>query len=207
MLKHYLEGIVLGLPLMFLTGPVLLTLLQASIRSGQRSGLAVAIGIIVSDILCVILSYFGVSQILTTGQSKQWVFVGGGVIVLVFGLVSLFKTPKIPELPPPVTSKALASFFAQGFLVNGVNPFVLLFWAGAMSGAISRQGTSAQPIGWYIAGTLTVIFASDIIKALAAHRLKGYLTVRALTWINRIAGIGLVGFGVYLIGQVFFTPT
>jgi len=54
-----ISGILLGLSTLLFLGPVLFYLLKSSMESGFKAGVAVASGIILGDIICVILVLSG----------------------------------------------------------------------------------------------------------------------------------------------------
>jgi len=56
-----LEGISMGLLLSAMIGPVFFTLIQNSIQSGFRNTAVLAFGILASDLIYVLITYFSVS--------------------------------------------------------------------------------------------------------------------------------------------------
>ena len=60
---EFLQGYLLGLSMIVFIGPVFFLLIRISLEFGTSAGVWVAIGIIISDILCVILSFLGVNLI------------------------------------------------------------------------------------------------------------------------------------------------
>ena len=65
-----LEGYVIGLGMVIFIGPVFFLLLNSSLQSGVKAGVAVALGIIVSDIICVALCYYGLSSIINIEKNS-----------------------------------------------------------------------------------------------------------------------------------------
>ena len=55
----FFEGLMMGVVPVFFVGPVLFTLLGASLESGFRAGAQVALGIAVSDVLAIGLVALG----------------------------------------------------------------------------------------------------------------------------------------------------
>ena len=84
-----LQGIVLGLSLSFMIGPLLFAILQAGIERGFRAGLAVAGGIWLSDVLYVVALRFGMDGLtaLTAMPGfRLWAGIAGGLVLAGFGL-------------------------------------------------------------------------------------------------------------------------
>ena len=120
----FLEGYLVGLGLILLIGPVFFTLLQSTLQYDYKSGLAVALGIFVSDVICVLLCSLGVAPLLEQSHNQLIFSCLGAIMLFGFGLTFLLK----PVLDFKTTLKLKAtdyvSFFAKGFLVNFVNQVI-----------------------------------------------------------------------------------
>lgn len=196
-MQLYLEGLLFGVVPVFFVGPVMFTLLHASLRDGFWAGATVALGITVSDVVAIALCALGVGKLLTQSWGQSLMELVGGVILVGFGLAMTLGTVHDPEAPgPKVSGKKL---FASGFLVNFVNPFVFTFWIGSLGGVSSRHGFSPNTVTVFFAGVITMIFATDLAKARLAEILKKRLTKTALSWSSRVSGVALGGCGVYLL--------
>jgi threonine/homoserine/homoserine lactone efflux protein len=197
----YLEGVILGLPLMFLMGPVLMTLLQESLQKGFVGGWFVALGILVGDALCLLLCYAGLSQIASAAWVQPTLTVAGSLVLCAFGVGVFFSKPRTIESKETIPSASLAAAFSKGFVVNAINPFVLTFWLGCMSLANARFNGSFASISLFFSGTLTVIFLSDVSKAYFASFLRKWIHTHRLQVFHRITGLFLIASGLYLLGK------
>ena len=65
-----LNGIISGLVLALLVGPVFFTILQTSIERGFGSGALVAIGVSLSDAFYITLTYLGVYRLFDNGTFR-----------------------------------------------------------------------------------------------------------------------------------------
>ena len=194
----FLEGYLVGLGLILLIGPVFFTLLQSTLQYDYKSGLAVALGIFVSDVICVLLCSLGVAPLLEQSHNQLIFSCLGAIILFGFGLTFLLK----PVLDFKTTLKLKAtdyvSFFAKGFLVNFVNPFVFLVWIGIIGLANSKY-PSNQSLAIYLTGVLLGILTTDTLKALFAHHIKVLLEPKYLQLLYRIVAFCLLGFGFRLL--------
>ena len=136
-----LQGIVLGLSLSFMIGPLLFAILQAGIERGFRAGLAVAGGIWLSDVLYVLALRFGMDGLATLTALpgfRLWAGIAGGLVLAGFGLANLLMKAKAPENMGTAQtlrhSKSLFRYALRGFLLNTINPFTVFFWLGIVSG-------------------------------------------------------------------------
>ncbi|HXB92428.1 MAG TPA: LysE family transporter, partial [Puia sp.] len=95
-----------------------------------------------------------------------------------------------------------ARIFASGFIINTLNPGVILFWLGNAT-VLSLNHTLQERIIIFSV-CLLVNMSADVGKVMMADKLRPKLTIRTLTIINKIAGIILIGFGVALLWSVIF---
>lgn len=192
-----LNGVLFGLLLSVLIGPVFFTLLQTSILHGFRKAVQVAIGVSFGDIIYISLAYFGLASILEKSGIQQYLGYGGGTILILFGLVSMIKKVKLStsnSSPEPAPSHF--QFVIKGFLVNGLSPFVLVFWLGTMSLATVEYAYQGYKLLLFFSSMIAVVFGTDCLKAYLANKLRSIITTRLMRIINVFVGIVLILFGV-----------
>lgn len=197
----FLEGIILGLTLAVIFGPALFTLLQTSIHRGAKGGMLIACGIILSDLAIVLLSFFGVTQLLMNQRNNFILGLASGIILIIFGLVTYHRRSNkfndansIPEKAPrPMT------YILKGFFLNFANPFIWVFWISLMVGINANYEQNSSAVVAFFSGALFAIFGTDMAKVLIAYRIKRFLTPPIMNWVNRIVGGVLIVFGSVLI--------
>ncbi|HEX4851017.1 MAG TPA: LysE family transporter, partial [Puia sp.] len=91
---------------------------------------------------------------------------------------------------------------ASGFLINTLNPGVIIFWLGNAT-VLSLTHTLKQRIIIFSV-CLLVNMAADVGKVLMAGNLRKRLTLHNLSIINKISGMILIGFGIALLWGVLF---
>lgn len=193
-----IKGLLSGIFLSFLIGPVFFTILQTSIERGFNSGSLVALGVSLSDACYIALTYLGLSHFADIPNFKIYLGYAGGLILLLFGVYYLFiKSRKLlcsnyHQMRP----RNPLRYVAKGFIINGLSPMVFLFWVGTVSFATTELGyvTHAQAILYFGAIVLTV-FCTDLIKAKLADKLRFVITPRFIRTMNIVLGILLVLFG------------
>jgi threonine/homoserine/homoserine lactone efflux protein len=211
MLEILLKGIGSGLVLAMTIGPVFFALLRTSISRGFKSGAFLAGGIATSDALIALGFYFGISQIIDVNSPSFQFWAGflGGIALLGLGLKHLMqpthqdKDKEAPDFVKKATS--YMRLFWQGVLLNMLNPFVYLFWLG-LSSFIGANFTQTEGFVFLLAIILTVL-STDILKAYVANLLSNILTDRLIVLIDRISGLLLMIFGVYLLLYAFWGAT
>ena len=207
MTEALIKGLGLGLILTLSVGPVIFTIIKQSINNGHRGGFAFAAGVWISDIFLVILSNMFsefVRQLLefrTTIAYVGSVFLTGMGIYFVFFKKVGIRTEELSEMPA-FTRSDYAKTILSGFLINSLNPSVLLFW---LINATALATTHDIPERTIIFGVcLLVNMISDIIKVMMAGSIRQSLTPENIRHINRISGSILVLFGIALFYGVIF---
>lgn len=204
----------IGFTLAFLVGPSFISLVQTSIHRGFYSGMQFAVGIALSDVTLIALSYLGAIQFLGAEHNQVRIGIIGGIIVIGFGIVTFTRRHTISSSPHITMemqrktdrffSGRFFRYVSKGYFMNIFNPFLLIFWLGVMGLVTGKYGIPSREIWIFFAGTIAAVFTTDILKCFLSHRIKQHLSIRVLTWINRIVGLAMVAFGVGLVIRVLF---
>jgi threonine/homoserine/homoserine lactone efflux protein len=192
-----IRGIISGIVLACLIGPVFFTLLQTSIERGFLSGVFVAIGVSLSDTVYILISYFGLIRFLEETNLKHYMAYGGGIVLLLFGLYYLFiKSRKLARLQPDNLKRASGlRLAAKGFIINGLSPMVLFFWLATVSLATTQLGYHAPKQAMiFFASIVVTVFITDIMKAKLADKLRILITPKVIQFMNIVLGIVMIVF-------------
>lgn len=92
MIEDIQAAIPLGFLLSFMVGPVFFVLLETSATKGFRAGLALDLGVVLADIFFLVIAYFSSFQLLENLSNQPGLYVFGGVILLVYGLTTFFRS-------------------------------------------------------------------------------------------------------------------
>lgn len=198
-----INGFLFGLLLCVLIGPVFFALIQNAIEKGFFSGFFMAVGIALSDTIYIFITYLGISQLTDNPSFNMWLGGLGGTIMLVFGIFYMFK---------PVPTKGLKQLHAEetkwfqqivkGFVLNGINPFVLIFWIGIVSKiTVDFEYSTNEAVTFFIV-LIATVFSVDILKSYFAVKLSQIVTPRFMKIMNRVVGVALVLFSLRLFNFV-----
>jgi len=187
-----IEGYAVGLSLVVLVGPVLFVLMNNTLTHGRASGLAVAFGIFLSDVLIVSLCYSGSAGVSLSPALTWWLSLLGALILALMG-VRYLNAPPITEPAHISPSISLFQCFSQGVAVNLINPFVFLVWFGIIGLARQRHPEAHDQVTYLSAVTLGIL-TLDVGKALLAHKLAPLLTPQGLKRLQRASGVALLAF-------------
>ena len=201
----FLEGYLWGLTLALLLGPAFFALIQTSIARGLKYGLLLAFGIFLSDIIAVALVYFGATQVLGADPRENIYFsVIGGVIMVIFGTVTILKKDDVAEARKEGREHAKGPsnpiiYISKGFFMNILNPGMWFFWMTVAVSITARFGTGNRSALFFLFGMLISVLTTDSLKCLISHKIRAWMSPHLTLWMNRIVGIILILFGLYLI--------
>lgn len=204
MIEPIISGALLGFALAFLIGPVFFMILGTSIHNGFIPAAALATGVMISDAVYVLITGFGTAGLFTSDTFKNYSGIVGGLLLIVFGITSLVKKQVVnaEAITNHSDSKKMSKYFIHGFILNSLNPFVIIFWVGVATTVAAKQFNFNQTIVFY-GTTMVVVLSTDLLKAFVANKLKKILTVTILIWLNRISGIALIIYGIRIVVKVF----
>ncbi|MBW7889717.1 MAG: LysE family transporter [Chitinophagaceae bacterium] len=207
MFEALFKGLALGLVLALSVGPVIFTIIKQSIYNGQEGGFSFVAGVWISDILLVVLSNGFTELVKELLEYKKLIGYTGSSFLMGLGIYYLFfKKSKLRLNGNGPVIKLDRSdhtqIFISGFLINTLNPSVIIFWLiNATAFAVSH--TIQQRI---IIFATCILFnmAADTVKVLLAGSLRKRLTVRYISIITKISGAILIAFAIALLYGIVF---
>jgi threonine/homoserine/homoserine lactone efflux protein len=198
------HGLLLGLTITLSFGPGFIAMFQTSIGRGFLSGMVLATGILVSDILLITVSYLGVADFIQ--QSRNQIILGAiaGSILIGTGVFSVFKKVELDlsESSERSQNKSILRLLLKGFFLNIANPFSLIFWISIMGLAAAKYGSNRSNISAFFAGIVLTAFSSDLLKCYFSGSLKKYLSSRKIGLIHKVAGIVITAIGIALLLKI-----
>lgn len=198
-MEPLLKGIISGITISFLIGPIFLALADITITKGWRSGLSYIAGVLISDIVLIYLVETILQQF-PFDSIKTQIGVIGGIMLIVFGLVTYFAKSNLKA--QDVTSvKTLFQAFLKGISLNMFNPFVTVWWITMYTTVTINYDTFTDRFLFYF-GILFMVFLFDLLKMRFAYYLKQRLTENNLSVIKKVVGVCLFVFGVVMIVKV-----
>jgi threonine/homoserine/homoserine lactone efflux protein len=182
-------------------------IIKYSVSRGFRAGLSFAIGVSCSDTMYVVLGNFASAFIHQLDEMKKVIGISGGIVLIAIGLYGIFlKQVRISsgedqEKKMLVTTGDHFRIWLSGFLMNTLNPGVLIFWLGVCTanGALELRDRMVL-----FGTTLAFMLTADVTKVFLADKIRHKLTLKTVIWLNRIASVSMIAFGAILIYLVIF---
>ncbi|WP_247653056.1 LysE family translocator [Ideonella aquatica] len=179
-----------------LPGPGTFALLTSTAKGGFRAGAAATFGIIAGDQVLLWLAVAGVAALMAAYpavfDAVRW---AGAAYLAWIGLKLL--TAKDGESASPVRIEP-HHYFRQALLITLLNPKAIVFYMAFFPLFIDPAQHRGLPTFAAMAITIAVItaiyclllcaFAQAVAAQVRAHR-------RAARWLERLAGVFLIGFG------------
>lgn len=212
MIEDIIKAIPLGFVLAFLLGPVFFALLETSAIKGFRAALSLDLGVIIADLIFILIAYFSTSGILEKLKDDPALFIFGGAILGIYGVISFVKTKKtyLKEIDPEVVivnKRNYIRLFIKGFFLNFINVGVLGFWLGLIVLFSPQLDNDGGRISVFFGSILLTYLVVDIAKIILAKRLNKYLTPRRIFWLKRSIAVVMMVCGAFLIFKGIFPET
>jgi threonine/homoserine/homoserine lactone efflux protein len=191
--------VVAALALLLVPGPAVLYVVARSIHQGRRAGLASVLGIHVGTLVHILAATVGLSAlVVSSAVAFTAVKVAGAVYLVGLGLWTLFSRRAEPAVAL-APERNLRRAFAQGIVVNVLNPKTALFFLAFLPQFVDAEATHPALqiafLGLLFAGLGLV---TDSLWALAAGTAGGLLRrSRRFVSVQRyVTGSVYVGLGV-----------
>jgi threonine/homoserine/homoserine lactone efflux protein len=207
MIEAIISGIGFGLVLTFLTGPVFFALIKTSIEKGFHAGVALALGVVTSDMVFVGAILFGSQYFDVSAKDKIYAGIIGSTVLFVIGVYYLFKKAEVSYTNVVPTKLHRAGYFLKGFVMCIFNPTLLFHWTIVIGAAstVYHEGVPNRElkIAIMFLTILIVQFGFDTTKAFYADKLRDKISVKFVHRLNQVAGIALIIASLVLVDKLY----
>jgi threonine/homoserine/homoserine lactone efflux protein len=194
-----IKGILVGLFMAISVGPTLFAVIKYSLNFSHKAGWAFVLGVSVSDFMYVTLANVATSWLQYLRPYQKHIGLGGAVVLIIIGIAGFLKkqTPKRPSSEPVLVSGSdYAKIWLSGFLVNTLNPGVLITWLGTVTITANTPGLYR----FILFGTcLVIILGIDFFKVFLADKIKSFLTLRRIIYVQRFSSLCIFFIGIALL--------
>jgi len=202
MMEAVLKGLALGFALALSVGPIIFTIIKQSLNNGHKGGFSFVAGVWVSDIILVVASNTLTVFVSALSEHSTVIAYAGSAFLMCLGFYFVFfkKVSLARDQEGNETrfrKRDMARVFASGFLINTLNPSVILFWLGNATFLAADHTMQERLVIFSIC--LLINMAADVLKVMMAGRLRNKLNLHTLSVINKISGSILIVFGIALI--------
>ena len=197
------QGILLGLLLSVLIGPVFFLLIRTSIEKGVKAALVLDIGVLAGDAFYIWVGYIGLAEIFKDPTFSKPVGVIGAFILITVGALPLLRgKSQKKEIELKLKKDNLLFLILKGFLLNITNPFVIFFWIASIGYAVTTFNNDIKLIALYFFSCIFAYMVVDLIKIYLAVLIKSRLTTKKIELVNSIASLGVLILGIIMLVRV-----
>jgi len=188
-----LKGVILGFSIAAPVGPIGILCIQRTLSFGRWYGVVSGLGAATADALYGAIAAFGLTMITLFLTNQMWWFqIIGGVFLIYLGVRTLMNPMAIQT--NNISKQSLPMAYGSTLLLTLTNPTTILSFSLIFAGfGLSTDEPKMALIfigGVFIGSGLWWILLSSGVSLLREH------ISESLSWINRVAGLVLIGFGV-----------
>ena len=205
-LLAFAYGVPVGFAFSIALGPVFFSLIKSSVEHGFKAALWIACGVILADMCLLAFAYGGVEAFLPTQGFNVafWAQFAGGLLLLGLGMANFIKKTSDTEGGAVVATRLAWKNLSQGFFLNILNPANFFEWVGTASILKSTYHFDTPQSLSFFAGALLAVFMTEVGVAYFASRLRQWLSVQIMQYINWGSGLLFSAFGLWLLYQAFW---
>lgn len=204
MLELILSAIGLGfmLSLVFI-GPIFFLLIETSFSRGPKHAIALDVGVVLADILCIVAAYFASADIVYLIDKHPGFYRITAMIIFVYGIYMMVTKTQmhIPNEDKFINQNYFKTFL-NGFLFNLLNVGVILFWLVTVI-SVRNQYPDTSGFTLYLGIVIATYLLVDMIKIFLAKQFHYKLTQNLANAIRRGVGIILIIFSFLIFLQSF----
>jgi threonine/homoserine/homoserine lactone efflux protein len=193
------KGLLIGLYMAISVGPTLFAVIKYSMYNSHKAGLAFVLGVSLSDLMYVVVANMAASLLSELDAYSRYIALGGSVVLILVGLAGLLKKTSAPtssEDIPVISGRHYLRIFFSGFLINSINPGVILSWLTAVSTCANQP-----PLYRFVLFglCLALILSIDFLKIFLAERIRRSLTPQRLRYVQWASSAIILALGLLLL--------
>ena len=199
-----ISGLIIGFSIAAPVGPIGVLCIRRTLAEGRLNGLVSGLGAATADAMYGCIAAFGLTFITNVlVQQQVWLRLVGGVFLIFLGVKTVLSKPS--EKPPSDKRTGLLGAYGSTFVLTLTNPVTILSFAAIFAGiglgsAVTDYGSAALLVFSVFAGSaLWWLILSGTVSLLRKR-----VTPLVLRWINRVSGVIILGFGVFILISLLF---
>ena len=203
MIETISKGVFTGTILTMSFGAGFFALIQTSINRGIKQGLLVALGTLLSDIFYIFICLFATSFVSNELQKlENEIRIVGSIALVIMGITTYIKHQKTESNIDTNQTKPIF-YVLKGFMLNKVNPLIIVTWLGIVAYVESSLKFSNNDIALYFLSVIAAIMLNQFVICYSANKLKRILSDGLITKLNHLVGVIFIIVSVILILPLF----
>jgi threonine/homoserine/homoserine lactone efflux protein len=190
-----LKGLIIGFSIAAPVGPIGVLCIRRTLANGGLAGFVSGMGAATADAIYGCIAGFGltfISNILISQQTLLRLI--GGIFLCYLGIKIFRDTPA--EHAARASGDGLPAQYASTFVLTLTNPMTIISFAAIFAGmGLATSGHSYASAGVLVAGVFAGSALWWLLLSSGANMLRSRFNPQMLVWVNRLAGIIIVTFG------------
>jgi len=204
-LLFIIKGLLIGISVSAPLGPIGVLCIQRTLNKGFKSGLVSGIGAASADIIYAIIAGFSITYISDfLIEYQTYIRIIGGTFLILVGVRIALSNPAKQIRKLRIKGNNFYKDYITSFLITVSNPITILAFGAffAAFNMISKNGGDFP-----IVIMIITVFSGSLLWWLSLIGIvtifKKRIRLRNLLWINRITGILIVLFAIFVIVSAF----
>ncbi|NQY20679.1 MAG: LysE family translocator [Campylobacteraceae bacterium] len=184
-------------------GPGVFALISNSLTNGFKSSIPLALGMTISDIVYLILAFYGLVSIAQNyAQAFDIIRVLGGIYLIYLGYRIFFTKAEDNIKNKKESYKSFIRSFLKGFFISASNPKVIIFYIAFLPTFVDINNLSKNDMIISSFITFFALMLGLLLISFWANKAKKALkTPKSIKILNRSAGSIMAGAGFYLLNE------
>lgn len=202
MIGFLLKGFILGLSIAAPVGQIGVLCIRRTLASGRLAGFVSGLGAATADACYGAVAAFGLSAVSGFLVAEQmWLKLLGGAFLIYLGIKIFLEHPATDSAALP--AKGLAGAYATTFLLTLANPTTILSFVAVFAGlglvasGVAYSDSLGMVLGVFLGSATWWLILSTGVEFLRRRLPSGWMS-----WINRLSGAIIGGFGVAAIASL-----
>lgn len=204
MFELILSAVGLGfmLSLVFI-GPIFFLLIETSFSRGPKHALALDLGVIFADIVCIAAAFFASGDLVQIIDKHPGFYRITALIIFIYAIYMIVsKTRMHLAGEEKMINQNYFKTFLNGFFFNILNIGVVLFWLVTVI-SVRNAYPKIEDFLLYMALVVGTYLLIDFLKISLAKQFHYKLTDKLANQIRKGVGFVLVGFSIFIFMQSF----
>lgn len=201
----FIQGILIGLFVSIPMGPIGVLCLQRTLQQGRLSGFISGLGAATADTVFASIAGLGLTMISDFFQDHQlYIMLVGAVLLIFLGLRMFFRNTIKQARSIKYKQSNLVTDFVSVFALTITNPITIVFY-GFVFATFGMVQDNFLSLGSILVGIFCGAISVWFLLSTLVNIFRKYFRLRIIFYINKIAGIIIMIFGLFAIYSAF-TP-
>ncbi len=196
-----LKSLVIGFSIAAPVGPIGILCIRRTLADGRRAGFISGLGAATADAMYGAIAAFSLTYIsIFLVNQSFWLRLGGGFFLVFLGVRTFLASPTDAAINKSndFDQRGSLSNYLSTFFLTISNPLTILSFTAIFAGL---GAASVQTQDYFAAGLMVLgIFSGSVfwwfLLTYLASLFKNRITQSTMKWINRIAGLVIIIFGI-----------